>query len=150
MAMISPNASVPACRSAPNMKLVPIPVARAKGMLAYNPMNNVISALTMAQVTARASLVITSPFTSVKEAASPNPMMALGCTTSTYAIVIKVVKPARISVFTLVPFSLSLKNDCNFPILFFSFLSYMKIVFAPFIIRRDVPFCKPIFHRAEN
>ena len=63
---------------------------------------------TSAQVIMMADLVITTPLTSVMYASPPQ--IAAGWTASTYAMVIKVVRPAMISVFLSVPRRPSLKN----------------------------------------
>ena len=63
---------------------------------------------TSAQVIMMADLVMTTPLTSVMYASPPQ--IAAGWTASTYAMVMKVVRPAMISVFLSVPRRPSLKN----------------------------------------
>ena len=63
---------------------------------------------TSAQVIIMADLVMTTPLTSVMYASPPQ--IAAGWTASTYAMVMKVVSPAMISVFLSVPRRLSWKN----------------------------------------
>ena len=71
-------------------------------------MSIVIRPETRAQLIIIADLLMTTPLTSTT-AASP-PQIAAGCTAKTYAMVIKVVRPAITSVLTSVPRWLSLKS----------------------------------------
>ena len=75
-----------ATREKANRALDPIPGNNAKGILAYKAMNRV------------ASPPINAVTTTIGPLGIPAPAIIAGCTTNTYAVVIKVTSPAMISV----------------------------------------------------
>ena len=80
-----------------------MPGARANGLLASNAISS---------VPAKAERIVArnTAFHRGCPPLAPNPVSKLGLSAMMYAMVIKVDRPAMISVFTLVPFSFSLKN----------------------------------------
>ena len=64
-AMAQPKEKAPLLTRPPRMKLLPMAVDRARGRLAYRPMNRVMTPLTRAHMMSRADLLMTTPLMSV-------------------------------------------------------------------------------------
>jgi hypothetical protein len=113
--------------------LRPIPAERAKGKFAHKAIQAVPTK--DARQVARSTAVVSIP-------ASPR---MLGLTARMYAIVMKVVTPAIISVLTLAPFSLSLKSFSNTWV-FLSVLKILKRESKYRILAPDLPILAYVFN----
>ena len=100
--------------------LSPIPGASANGLLARNAMTNIPTAEAI-------HVARNTPFHSAFVPSAPNPVRRFGLRAMMYAIVMNVVRPARISVLTVVLFCLSLKIFSNI------FLPFLLSFFAAVI-----------------